>query len=77
MGDVVDSGIISRLPVPPEKILRRASAAGLTQVVIVGFDADGNEYFASSEADAGNVLYHLHRAHWALMLQIDAIIAGD
>jgi hypothetical protein len=62
MGEVVELSVITRLPVPPEKIIKRASEANLTSVVVIGYDADGDFWFASSDADGGGVLWLLELA---------------
>ena len=65
--NVVILPVISRLPVPPSRVLKAASAANLTEVVIIGYDADGEEYFASSQANGAEVLWHLKRAEYRLL----------
>lgn len=57
----------TRLDMDPQRVISAAYEAGLTSVVIVGFDADGNEYFGSSDADGGAILWHLERAKHKLM----------
>jgi hypothetical protein len=64
--NIVELGCITRLDLPPEKILRRAIDADLESVVIVGYDRDGREYFASSIADGAQIIYHLQRGIWSL-----------
>lgn len=64
--NIVELGCITRLDIPPEKILSRAIDADLQSVVIVGYDQDGNEYFASSVADGAQAMYHLQRGIWSL-----------
>ncbi len=61
MGDVIPLPIVTRLDVNPERVLESAKDAGLEGVVVIGFDKDGNEYFASSYADGGTVLWLLER----------------
>jgi hypothetical protein len=75
--EVVDFTGMSTLPISPERILRAALDHGLTQVVICGFDADGNDYFASSEPDAAVAGFHLDRAKWNLMRQVDRMVEGE
>ena len=67
---------ITSLPIDPQRVLQAALDAGLKEVVICGFDANGDDYFASSEADAGAVNWVLDRAKWNLMQQVDALIEG-
>ena len=68
---------ISTLPVDPRHVLEGALRDGMTQVVICGFDADGNDYFASSEPDAAVAGFHLDRAKWNLMRQVDRMMEGE
>lgn len=70
MGEVVEWGHITKLDLAPDSLLQKA-AGQLTEVVILGFDMDGREYFASSKADAGDVMYHLERAKYRLNQTID------
>lgn len=56
--EVIELDVISRLDIPPDRVLQKALDAGLTEVVVIGYDADGQEYFASSQADGGDVLWH-------------------
>jgi hypothetical protein len=71
MSNVIPIGCITRLKLDAQQILNAALDAGLSDVVIMGFNNDGNEYFASSDPDAGNVLYHLERSKHKLMKIID------
>jgi hypothetical protein len=68
---------ITTLDLDPLQVIEAAKEAGLTEVVIVGVDADGAEYFASSIADAGNAGWHLDRAKWNLMRQVDRMMGGE
>lgn len=76
MSNVVPLGNITRLDLDPQRVLQAAMDAGLTEVVICGWDANGDRYFASSVADGGIAGYHLDRAKWALMRTIDDLEAG-
>lgn len=71
MGDVVGFRGVTRLDIDPARVLAEAQAAGLTAVVITGYDADGNEYFASSVADGANVLWLLARMQKRLLEVVD------
>ena len=68
---------ITTLDMDPAQVIEDAREAGLTEVVICGVDADGNEYFASSIADAGGAGWHLDRAKWNLMRQVDRMMEGE
>lgn len=65
--NVVTLNMVTRLPIPVDRVLDDAQAAGLTQVIVIGVTADGEEYFASSEADGGNVLWQMERAKKRLL----------
>lgn len=58
---------VTKLDIPAERVLQAALDAGLTDVVITGYDPDGNEYFASSMADGGDALWLLERAKLELL----------
>lgn len=70
MSNVVDLPVVTTLDLNPDRVLN-AAIGQLEEVVIVGFDKDGNEYFASSKADSGNVIYHLERAKYKLLKMAD------
>ena len=55
--NVVKFNGITKLDMPAKVILREAQKHGLESVVLMGYDADGEEYFASSIADGGEVLW--------------------
>ena len=69
--DVVTFPGITTLDLPPERIIQRAADAGLTDVVILGYDKDGEEWFASSTADGGEVLWLLERLKLQLLRVAD------
>lgn len=60
MGDVVTFSGITKLDLPPDRILEDAIGK-LEGVVILGYTKEGDEFFASSYADGGNVLWLLER----------------
>lgn len=55
--NVVEFDGITTLDIPPTRILARAAGAKLEQCVVVGWDEDSNLYFASSTADAAEVVW--------------------
>lgn len=57
---------ITTLDFPPDKILTKALDR-LEQVVVIGFDKEGDFYFASSKADGGSVLWLLEKAKKMLL----------
>lgn len=65
--NVVDLDVVTSLPLPSEKLLTKALENGVTNVVIIGYDPDGDFYFASSDADGGDVLWLLEIAKKRLL----------
>lgn len=64
---VVPLNCVTRLNLPPERVLEAALEETLSEVVIVGYDEEGDFYFASSQADGGDVLWLLELAKQKLM----------
>lgn len=60
MGEVVELGCLTRLDVPPDKVLT-AAVGGMNQVLVLGYDKEGEEYFASSWTDRAEVLWLVER----------------
>lgn len=67
MTNVIELPVVTFLDIPVERIIRKAGEANLETVVIVGWDADGELYFAGSVADGGEVLWLLEKAKRALL----------
>lgn len=65
--NVVILGGITRLDVPVERIIDAAKAEDLDNIVILGYDKEGNEYFASSIASGPDVVWLFERAKKKLM----------
>ena len=53
--------------VPVEQVLKGAEEANLDMVVVLGFEPDGEEWFASSTGDLSEVLWLLERFKAFLM----------
>lgn len=66
MGDVIELGCITRLDLPADKVLEKAIGQ-LDSVVIMGYDKEGEEVFASSIADGGSVLWLLEQCKLKLL----------
>jgi hypothetical protein len=62
---------ITKLDLPPDRMLEN-NIGLLAGVVIMGWDHEGNEVFASSYADGGTVLWLLERCKMKLMEAPDA-----
>ena len=57
---------ITKLDLPPDRVLESAIGK-LDQVLILGFDKNGDEYFASSQADGGDVMWLMERCKKQLL----------
>lgn len=55
--NVVELDVVSTLDLPPERILEAAKENVAGGVVVVGYDADGEFYFASSFANGAEVIW--------------------
>ncbi len=66
MGDVITFNGITRLNLPADRILDDAKGR-LDSVVIMGYDREGEEVFASSIADGGSVLWLLEQCKLKLL----------
>ena len=57
---------VTRLPIPPNDVLDRALRT-LESVVLLGFDEDGDFFFAASHPDSGDILWLLELAKKKLL----------
>jgi hypothetical protein len=62
MSNVVEFSGVTKLDIPAERVITKAAKAGLTDVLVIGYDADGEFYFAGSMADGGDALWLLELA---------------
>ena len=70
--NVIPLNNVTRLDIPVDRVLQGADDADLEHVVILGYGKEtGEEYFASSYADGGDVLWLLERAKLQLLRQVD------
>ena len=67
MGEVVLMGGVTRLDLPPERVLEAAITVGLTDAIVIGWDKEGELYFASSIAGGADVLWLLEKAKKELL----------
>ena len=74
--NVVYLDMITRLDTPPERVLDNAPR-DMSGVVVMGYTADGDEYFASSYADGGEVLWIMERCKKRLMEMPETIEECD
>jgi hypothetical protein len=66
MAKVVFLNCVSRLDLPADRVLEQA-IGNLDKVVLIGYDKEGAEYFASSIADGGTVLWLMEKMKKALL----------
>lgn len=67
MSNVIELPVITSLPIPCERILNKAIAADLKEVMVIGTNPDGSYFFASSFSDGGNVLWLLEKTRIEIM----------
>ena len=65
--NVIDLEAVTTLDIPPDKILNAAIKHGLTDVVVVGWNNNGELYFAGSSAVGAENLWLLAQAQRALL----------
>jgi hypothetical protein len=61
LGEVVYPPFVTCLDIPAERVVEAAKEADLESVVVLGYDRDGDEYFASSFAGSPEVIYLMER----------------
>ncbi len=66
MSNVIQWRGITRLDLDPDVVLENTKGQ-LEGLIIIGYDKDGQEYFASSYADGGDVLWLLERMKLRLL----------
>lgn len=59
--------VVTSLDLGAERVLTAALKAQLQGAIVLGVNADGQLYFASSYADGGTVLWWMEKAKLALM----------
>lgn len=65
--EIVNFNGITKLDLPPERVLSSAVAADLDAAIVVGWDKEGEFYFASSYAAGPEVLWLLEIARTKLL----------
>jgi len=68
---------MTKLDIPVEKVLAGAANGKLAIAVVIGVTEEGEEYFASSDADAAEQLWLIERFKFYLMHQYDADRASE
>lgn len=59
--------VVTTLDLDSNRVLQSALDAGVTSAVVMGYDKDGQFYFASSKADGGDVLWLIETAKLKLL----------
>jgi hypothetical protein len=67
MADIIPLGNITKLDLPTDRVLDQCKGHCFDGVVVIGFDSDGEFYFASSIADGGSVIWLLEQAKKKLL----------
>ncbi len=65
--NVVILPVVTSLDIPASRVLDAAVEEDFAQVVVIGWTTDGEEYFASSASDGGDVLWMIERAKMQLL----------
>ncbi len=58
----------TRLHTPVAKVLAKATLKGATDIVVIGWDRDGDLFLMSSGADAAEVTYLIEQGKLELLL---------
>ncbi len=70
MAEIHILDMVTRLDLPPDRILE-AAIGNMESIIVVGYDKDGKEYFASSIADGAQCLWLLERCKKRLLDIVD------
>ena len=65
---VIPLGNITKLDLPPDRILE-STKGKMQSVLLMGWDKNGDLYFASSIADGGEILWLMEHAKIQLLTQ--------
>jgi hypothetical protein len=75
MGKLIPLNNITKLDIPVDRVLENAKD-NLDGVILIGYDKDGEEYFASTFADGGEVLWLLKRMETKLLQVAEEGVEG-
>ena len=62
MGNIVNLDVITTLDIDPNRVIESLKDAKLTDIIVIGYDEEGEFYFAGSKADGGEALWMLEMA---------------
>jgi hypothetical protein len=66
MSNVILFNGITKLDLDPDMVLENTKGK-LESVILIGYDKEGKEYFASTYADGGDILWLLERMKLCLL----------
>jgi hypothetical protein len=66
MSKVVNLPCVTRLDLPPDRVLE-AAIGELSGVVVIGYTKEGQHYFATTYADGGDALWLIEKCKIALL----------
>ena len=73
MSDVVELNCLTRLPIPPERVLRGANEFHVEhpfeEVLVCGFDEEGELQLFASEAEKARILWLLKKAELFILTE--------
>lgn len=67
MTNITYLDVVTTLDISPERVIDAAKEAELQDVVVIGYDKDGDFYFAANQADGKDVLWLLEVAKKKLL----------
>lgn len=67
VSNVVPLECVTSLDISAERVLTAALDSSLQSCMIIGWDAEGELYFASSKSDGGEVLWWMEKAKQKLL----------
>lgn len=70
MTNIINLPVITKLDLDADKTLENL-AGKLSGFVLAGYDKDGNEFFSSTYADGGDVIWLLERCKLVVLTQED------
>jgi hypothetical protein len=69
--EIIELNVVTKIDLPAERVLRKAIDAGVQSCIVVGYDANGEEYFCSSIADGGTAVWLMERCKLKLLRMAD------
>lgn len=70
--NVITLPVITNQEIPPSRVLAAAMEANLKTVIVLGLDADSEEYFAGTTSDPGLAITLAERFKYMIMRMGDA-----